>query len=375
MSLNSPKPSIDDVLRSAPWVSLETHLDTLQERVDGSIQIAHKLREQFRAELLASRPEILQQIRRPSAAAFSKSEETFRRGIVAAADGTIAPVPLLGGTKIQIGVVLVSNRGDVVDLVTRVFETELSSGASTAGEFFSNLRTARSISNLLSRAIMLFGERRLLLEHNTEWRLLHGELIPHELRTGAGRPEQNLPPTFELIHRYIATGKFLAVSEASDDIDILNAAIILQPGEYIIIRNLSDTLTTFLEGDAQTGQAAANFVERDRKRFREFIEAAGPKVAVVLVKAGQKPFLVECHADCIDESVAMFLTDALWTRGLATDGSAFTVRGFPFHIDLADQVARTLFKGSDFRNFVEARLFDLGLEAGIFDIDPRRTRA
>jgi hypothetical protein len=71
----------------------------------------------------------------------------------------------------------------------------------------------------------------------------------------------------------------------------------------------------------------------------------------------------------------MFLTDALWTRGLASDGSAFTVRGFPFHIDLADQVARTLFKGSDFRNFVESRLFHLGFEAGIFDLDARRTRA
>jgi len=237
----------------------------LHERVDGSIQTAHRLREQFRTELLSSRQDIIEQIRRPSREAFAKAEETFRRGIVAAADGTVAPVPLLGGTKIQIGVVLVSNRGDVVDLVTRVFETELSSGASTAGEFF---------SNLLSRAIMLFGERKLLLQHQTEWRLLHGELIPHELRTGATRPEHNLPPTFDLIHRYIDTGKFIAVSEASDDIDILNAAIILDPGQSIVIRSLTSTMTTFLEGDSQTGQAAANFVERDRKRFREFIAAA-----------------------------------------------------------------------------------------------------
>ena len=67
-----------------------------------------------------------------------------------------------------------------------------------------NLRTARSISNLLCRAIMLFGERRLLLEHNAEWRLLHSELIPHEVRTGAVQPEQNLPPAFQLVHDYIA---------------------------------------------------------------------------------------------------------------------------------------------------------------------------
>lgn len=370
-----PKPSIDQVLDKAPWVSLEEHLNGLSQRVDHSIQKAHRLREQFRQELLASRSDILAKIRRPSAEAFARAETVFRNGTVAAADGTISPVPLVAGTKIQIGVVIVSNRGDVVDLVTRVFETELVSDASTAGEFFANLRTTRSISNLLSRAIMLFGERRLLLQHQADWRLIHGELIPHELRTGAGRPDKNLPPTFDLIHGYIATEKFIAVSEASDDIDILNAAILLQPSEYIVIRSLTDTLETFMNGDSTTGQAAANFIERDKERFRKFIAEAGPKVAVVLVKAGHKPFLLECHSDRTEEAVAMFLTDALWTRGLAIDGSAFTVRGFPFHIDLADQVARTLFKGSDFRNFVESRLFDLGLEAGIFDIDPRRTRA
>jgi hypothetical protein len=199
--------------------------------------------------------------------------------------------------------------------------------------------------------------------------------MPHELRTGAGKPAKNLPPTFELIHKYIESKDFIAVSEASDDIDILNAAILLQPGEYIVIRSLKDTLLTFLEGDKEIGQSRANFISADEKRFREFIASVGPQVAVVLVKAGMKPFLIECHVDKIEEAAAMFLTDTLWVKGLPVDGSGFTIRGFPFHIDLADQVARTLFKGSDFRNIVESRLFELGIEAGLFDIDPRRTRS
>src|SRR5207302_1612921 len=112
-------------------------------------------------------------------------------------------------------------RGEVVDLVTRVFETELATGSATATEFFASLRRTRAISNLLSRAIMLFGERDQLMKHNADWRIIHGELIPHELRTGAGRPEKNLSPTFELIYRYLESKTFLAVSEASDDLDIL----------------------------------------------------------------------------------------------------------------------------------------------------------
>lgn len=367
--------SIASVLESAPWLPLEEHLNELRERVDSSIKKTHELREQYRQELLTNNPELVSRIQRVSQQKMDQAIKVFKNGTIAASDGTVAPVPLLAGSKIQVGVVVVSNRGDVVDLVTRVFEAELNNNASDACQFFLNLRNTRSISNLLSRAIMLFGERRMLIEHEADWRLLHGELVPHELRTGAGNPSQNLQPTFDLINSYIRTKQFIAVSEASDDIDILNAAILLQPGEFIVIRTMEDTLNIFLEGDQDTGQAAANFNLTHRQMFRSFINSVGPEVAVVLVKAGPKPFLLECHQDYVEDSVAIFLADSLWARGLSTDGSAFTVRGFPFHIDLADQVAGTLFKSSDFRHFIEARLFELGLEAGLFDIDARRTRA
>jgi hypothetical protein len=367
--------SISDVLDNAPWQSLELHLNTLTERIDTSISKSHAIRDEYRNELLSDRPDLKEKIKKPSEEALRIARDNFKNGIICAADGTVAPVPLLSGSKIQVGVVIVSNCGDIVNLVTRVFETELTSGAKDAREYFTNLRKARSISNLLSRSIMLFGERKLLIEQKSDWRFIHGELIPHELRTGAGKPAKNLQPTFELIHKYIESKNFIAVSESSDDIDILNAAILLQPGEYIEIRSLKDTLETFLEGDKEIGQARANFAAPDEKRFREFIASAGPKVAVVLVKAGMKPFLIECHVDKIEEATAMFLTDALWIKGLPVDGSGFTIRGFPFHIDLADQVAGTLFKSSDFRSIVESRLYELGIEAGLFDIDPRRTRA
>ena len=366
--------SISDVLKDAPWQSLELHLNSLRERIDHSVSASHDLRDEYRKELLSDNPGLLHKIMKPSESVLRESQDTFRSGIIAASDGTISPVPLLAGSKIQIGIVIVTNHGNVVDLVTRVFEAELSSGAKTAREYFSNLRKSRTISNLVSRAIMMFGERKLLLEQNVNWRFIHGELIPHELKTGAGKPSKNLPPTFELIHKYIASKNFIAVTEASEDIDILNAAILLQPGEYIVIRSLEDSLNTFLVGDSEIGQAAANFAEPDKKRFREFIKSAGPQVAVVLVKAGPKPFILECHEERIEEAVAMFLTDALWVKGLPTDGTGFTTRGFPFHIDLADHVARTLFKSSDFRSLVESRLYELGIEAGLFDIDPRRTR-
>lgn len=223
---------------------------------------------------------------------------------------------------------------------------------------------------------MLYGERQLLIQEPADWRLIHGELVPHELRTGAGRPRQNLPPTFDLIHQYIESRHFIAISESpQQDLDILNAATILEPGEYIVIRTLEDSLETFLEGDQATGQARANFNDHDRERFRSFMKSAGPQVAVILILVGQRPFLIECHQDCIDDAVALFLADSLGTRGFPLDQPGAPIRGFPFHLDLADQVARTLLKGSEFSDFVEARAMTLGVEAGLFDLDPRRTRA
>lgn len=368
------RPSLLDVISKSPWSDLERHLDDLKERVDSSVRKTNDLRAKYRKELLEQNPGIVNNIKRPSEQALQNAQQLLMSGTVAASDGTVSPVALLGGSKIQVGVIIVFNKGHIVDYVTKIFETEITQDTGSAIEYFQNLRGTRKISNLVARAVMLFGERKLLLEHEADWRMMHGELLPHELRTGAGKPQQNLPLAFQLIDDYVEKKNFLAISEASDDIDILNAAIILEPGEYIYIKSLTDVLELFLNGDESTGQARANFTNRDLDKFREFIRRVGDKIAIVLVKAGNKPFLMECPADQVEEAVALFFADSLWTRGFDLHGSSLTVRGFPYHIDLADQVARTLIKGSDFQNYVESRLFDVGIESGFFDIDPRKTR-
>src|SRR5579864_838047 len=237
-------PSIGDIIANAPWSNLEVHLDGLRERVDSSVEQSHELRARYREELLHDNPELVDKIRRPSEAAMNRARTLLQTGTVAAADGTVSIVPLLSGSKIQVGVVIVFNRGEVVELVTRIFEHDMTTPGGSATGFFAELRKARQVSNLVSRAVMLFGERSLLIQQNADWRMIHGELVPHELRTGAGRPELNLPPTFALIHQYLATKRFIAVSEGTDDIDILNAAVLLEPGEFIVIRTMTETLNT-----------------------------------------------------------------------------------------------------------------------------------
>lgn len=366
--------SLADILAVAPWTDLEEHINGLRERIDSAVLASHARRAGLRQQILTESPEIRTRIRRPTPEALRWAKNLLATGVVAAADGTVAAVPLLSGTKIQVGVVIVTNTGDSVRLVTRVFEHELTNQGETAREFFENLRHVHGSSNLASKALMLFGERTLLLDQPADWRMIHGELIPFELRTGLGKPAENLPPVFELVRRYVGDQRFIAVSEGPEDLEVLNAAIILEPGEFIEIRMLTDDLSMFLDGDPDAGTTRSGFNNIDRAHFRGFIGEVGPEVAIVLVKAGHRPYLLECHRERVEQAVALFLADALWTRGLPDRGAAVTARGFPFHIDLADSVARTLFKSGEFLGFVEARLMELGVEEGITDLDPRRTR-
>lgn len=366
--------SLADILAVAPWMDLEQHINRLRERVDEAVLASHARRDQLRVEILSENPALRERIRRPKSESMDWAKDLLRTGIVAAADGTVAAVPLLSGTKIQVGVVVVTNTGESVRLVTRVFEHEMAMQGKTAREFFENLRKVHGSSNLASRALMLFGERQILLQQEADWRMIHGELIPYELRTGVGSPKDNLPPVFDLVRRYVDDRQFIAVSEGPEDLEVLNAAVILEPGEFLELRSLTTDLTVFLDGDRDSGVSRAGFNKIDHDRFRKFIGEVGPEVAILLVKAGHRPYLLECHKDRVEQAAALFLTDALWTRGLPDTGATMTARGFPFHIDLADGVARTLFKGGEFRDFIETRLMELGVEQGIADLDPRRTR-
>ena len=173
-------PTLAEVLDIAPWQGLEEHLTDLRGRVDESIAGSQNLRRRYREELLAEQPDLPKQIRRPSEDALANARELILHGSVAAADGTVSQVPLAGGAKLQVGVVIVFNSGEVVDLVTRVFEHEMTANVNSTTEYFAQLRGKRRISSLVSHAIMLFGERSLLIKQPADWRLLHGELIPHE---------------------------------------------------------------------------------------------------------------------------------------------------------------------------------------------------
>src|SRR4051812_35359678 len=106
--------SLADILAVAPWMSLELHINRLRERVDEAVLASHARRDQLRVEILSENPALRERIRRPKPESMAWAKDLLRTGVVAAADGTVAAVPLLSGTKIQVGVVVVTNTGESV---------------------------------------------------------------------------------------------------------------------------------------------------------------------------------------------------------------------------------------------------------------------
>ena len=74
-----------------PWRPLEEHISDLREQVDDSIGASQDLRGRYRQELLAANPDLPSRIRRPSAEALEAAITLMSSGVVAAADGTVAP--------------------------------------------------------------------------------------------------------------------------------------------------------------------------------------------------------------------------------------------------------------------------------------------
>src|SRR5687768_15619385 len=135
-NFSDSRPSISQVLNNSPWSSFEDHLNDLQSRVDNSVIKTNDLRKRYREELLSGNQALLESIQKPSLLALQRAQQLLMTGTVAASDGTISAVPLLGGSKIQVGVVIVFNKGKVVDYVTKIFEAEITPDTGSAIEYF-----------------------------------------------------------------------------------------------------------------------------------------------------------------------------------------------------------------------------------------------
>lgn len=271
-------------------------------------------------------------------------------GGVEACDGTSVVHDTLPITIAQIGVTLVSYRGDQGSWVQRLYRRDLRVGGldpveeamqvlgrrhGRAGYDASSRRD--TLSDLGRRGIMTYAERAVLLRRSdAPWRMGHGNPAPYELLTGSGMAEL-LESSLHLLYDLIAGHqRFVFVPSAPGERMLLTVGQALRPLEFAIVDTMQERIERVAGGNYRGEEWA-----RLAGPVKDFAKEIGPKIVVGVYRASAMapPQLFYAHADHAPEAALIAIADSVLQEH----------RGFPMLVDLADTVCRSTF-GTDTLN-------------------------
>lgn len=285
---------------------------------------------------------------------IDRLEEVHRNvlfnGAVEACDGTVASHDTLPVTITQIGVCLVSYRGNQGSWVHRIFRRDLrtSSRRNLIDETMELLERRRKrgavdqqsphdrLADLARRGIMAYAERAVLLERSDSiWRMGHGNPTPYELVTGSGMPEL-LRASLVLMKRLVLEHKrFVFIPSSTTAREMLTIGNALQPLEYAIVDSNEDFLARIAAGHYR-GEAWGEL----KPAVDSFVEECGPRVVVGMYRASKlsPAQTFYAHVEHAHEAALIAMADSVLQEH----------RGFPMLIDLADGICRASFGATTF---------------------------
>ncbi|MEM2130167.1 MAG: hypothetical protein QXZ70_06175 [Candidatus Bathyarchaeia archaeon] len=361
MSNKSKELDFKSLVDPSLWKDYETFIRSADKRLEEDIKKSINKRKELRKILLED-PQLKQRIRPRKEESdrwdslLKWAEDELFSGNVAAVDGTISNFSMVSGTRCRIGVISTSYKNKRIEKVLYVSERELAEPSSSVIEHFEKLRKKHRISALLLRALMLYGERQIALSRSEAWKLVHGELLPYELRTGLGI-YRALPESLELGRKLIEAKNVIAVIEDTTRLNLLNAGIILERGEYMEAL----TLKEYFENNYLP---TAHFSRDDEALFKEFVKDYCDNVRIGVYRVGFKPYVFEAHKDVFDKAAALIMKDA----------ENQPMRGFPLLIDYADAICSCLLSGSDFQRQIMFKTAKASPDTFGFEMIARTTR-
>jgi hypothetical protein len=272
-------------------------------------------------------------------------------GAVEACDGTVVSHDTLPVTITQIGVCLVSYRGDQGSWVHRIFRRDLRTSNTTdpVDETMELLerRTKRSapdqsskrdrLSDLARRGIMDYAERAVLMKRSTAlWRMGHGSPTPHNLMTGSGMPEL-LASSLELMREIIEGHKrFVFVQSSTSERWLLTIGNALPSLHYAIVDTNKPTLERIIASGGYRGEWGGKLLES----LHAFAEDCGRQVVIGIYRASElaPAQIFFAHREHAHEAAIIAMADSALQEH----------RGFPMLIDLADKMCTASFGGDVF---------------------------
>jgi hypothetical protein len=292
-------------------------------------------------------------------------------GLVEACDGTRVMVSTLPVTVMQIGVCLASysGDGDGGSIVQRLYRRDFAQKTGDAeaevldflnkrarhnpagpSEFGDDGRIV-SISDMMCRALMMYGERAMLAERSTRpWRLGHGSPMPHEMIVGSGKKDMIWASLDVLTKLLLGHKKFAFVPSEINDLAVRTIANALHPLQYAVIRNSTDIIDGYVKNSSfeRPHYKAAGIFDA----VQNFRNDVANKVVLCVYRASAfaPGGILYAHEDHVHEAALIVLADSALQEH----------RGFPNLIDVADRTCRGVFSSGSIAAQVQATLARAG---------------
>jgi hypothetical protein len=281
---------------------------------------------------------------------------------VEACDGTSHMHHRLALCIHQVGVSLVSYRGDFRSWHTRLFRRDLERRQQDPLEAVMQLLERRGrrggrreeehdvLTELARRGLMSWAERAVLAHCSTaEWRMGHGSPAPLELICNYFT--DLVIESIRVIRELIDHGRFVFVASEPRDQALLTIGQSLRPLEYAIVGTLRDRIWEHLEDWRPTHPAAVDAswdgeVLQPREWVTRFRDEVAPRVVygVYRASAWAPPQVFYAHVDHAHVAARVALADSVLQEQ----------RGFPLLIDLADGACRSVYGGGTLEEMAEA---------------------
>lgn len=276
-------------------------------------------------------------------------------GGVEACDGTIQIHDTLPLTIYQIGVSMVSYRGDQGTWGQRLFRRDLRQKGVDVDELldFLERRAERDsptqmpgqdhVGELVQKAILDYAERAILLERSSApWRLGHGNPLTYELLTGGSNLELMVHGTQVLRHFVEKHQKFVFVASEPHERLYMTLGQALHPLEYAIIGSLDDRLKTWLHQKRFKVNVTKTLLWDDEpiaptEWIPRVIESVASKIVVGLFRPTRlaPAQLFYAHEDYSDIAAHIALADSMLKE-----------QGTSFLLEMAHHVCSSVFGDS-----------------------------
>lgn len=336
--------NFENFLEDKNWQSLTEHFKSFPASLEKNIETAieHDKSKELRQWLKDH-----YSIKKQNKELQEDLKKELFSGNVIATDGTCVECDLITGFQARIAIVSVNYKNNKAEYVTYISEPFIDYSKNDITEQLKYMQQKGAgqvgLTSTHIRAIMLFKERDFALNRKEKFKMVQGDILPYELRTGQGKL-RGLNACLNLGRKLLNDENVLAVQGSTNRPALRWVGTALDSGEYVELYDYYNELNSFLEGGEYTSKA--HFNEEDTRTFKDFNEDVKGKYSIGMYKVKNRAYVFYASKKNFDTMANLIFADSQFQ----------SLRGFPLLLDYADIICSRLFSASDFKKMVEVKL-------------------